>query len=126
MFDYKFFCFNGHVEFLYVMGDRDVGKRVKVSFFDREFRKLSILREGDDELNGVTCPLQYSEMVKIAETLSAVFLHVRVDLFNLNGRILFGELTFYNASSYMKYKPDSFDLEMGEKWSLPPIMDFLQ
>lgn len=57
-------------------------------------------------------------MIKVAEKLSEDFPHVRVDLYNDNGKILFGEMTFYNASGYMEYDPDSFDIEIGNRWSL--------
>ena len=52
-------------------------------------------------------------MVEIARQLSSDFPHVRVDLYNVEGKIIFGELTFYDGSGYMSYDPDSFDIEMG-------------
>lgn len=117
--DYKFFCFNGKVEFIYVMGDREVGKSVKVSIFDRDFNKLPVLREGDEEYADASKPEQYDAMARIAEKLSEDFPHVRVDLYNVDGHIYFGELTFFNASGYMKYEPDSFDIEIGNRWIIP-------
>ena len=120
--DYKFFCFNGKVEFLYVMGNRSVGQSVEVSIFDRNFNKLPVRRVGDKEFKNAKKPTRFDEMIKIAEQLALDFPHVRVDLYNVEGRILFGELTFYNASGYMEYEPDSFDLEIGTKWELPKIM----
>ena len=119
LIDYKFFCFNGKVEFLYVMGDRAVGESVKVSMFDRNFNKLPVLRVGDQAFAQAKKPENFEEMIRIAEKLSEDFPHVRVDLYNVSGKILFGELTFYNASGYMQYDPDSFDLDMGKKWKLP-------
>ena len=59
-------------------------------------------------------------MRKIAEALSTGFPHVRVDLYSLNGTVRFGELTFFNASGYMIYDPDEFDVEIGRKFTLPP------
>ena len=116
--DYIFFCFNGKVEFLYVMGDRFVGENVKVSIFDRDFKKLPVLRVGDEEFTKAKRPGNFSEMIEIAERLSEDFPHVRVDLYNVKGRIIFGEMTFFNASGYMEYKPDDFDEKIGKKWSL--------
>ena len=118
LIDYKFFCFNGRVQFLYVMGDRTVGTSVKVSIFDRDFKKLSVSRVGDGELEKIQKPKNYNRMLSIAEELSNEFPHARVDLYNENGQVLFGELTFYNASGYMKYEPDKFDEEIGEKFKL--------
>jgi len=58
-------------------------------------------------------------MKEIAEKLSEDFPHVRVDLYNIKGRVIFGELTFYNASGYTVFKPDEFDFILGEQFKLP-------
>ena len=58
-------------------------------------------------------------MVEIATKLSEDFPAVRVDLYNINGRIYFGELTFFPWSGYVQFNPDSFDFEMGKKFRLP-------
>jgi hypothetical protein len=57
-------------------------------------------------------------MVNIAEQLSAEFQEVRVDLYNVDGKIYFGELTFYDSSGYMQFSPDSFDFEIGKKFDI--------
>ena len=64
-------------------------------------------------------PENFGEMVRLAEAISAPFPHVRVDLYNVDGLIRFGELTFFNASGYMLYEPDCFDREIGDRFSLP-------
>lgn len=118
LLDYKFFCFNGKVLFVYVMGNRKIGEKVCVSIFDRNFRQMKVQRDGDAPLEGVRKPAGFDEMVRIAETLASDFPHVRVDLYCNNGLIQFGELTFYNASGYMKYTPDSFDYKVGGKFRI--------
>ena len=60
-------------------------------------------------------PKNFERMKEIAEELSKDFPHVRVDFFNVNGEIIFGELTFYNASGYTRFTPDEFDYKLGEK-----------
>lgn len=114
--DYKFFCFHGKVEFVYVMGDRKVGDKVSVTILDRNFQPLLVKRVGDELFQHIEKPDNYEELLSIAETLSQEFPHVRVDLYDENEKILFGELTFYNASGYMKYDPDEFDFEIGRKF----------
>ena len=64
-------------------------------------------------------PENYQEMVRIAEILSKGFPHVRVDLYNIKGQIIFGEMTFFNASGYVQFEPDSFDFELGKQFVLP-------
>ncbi len=118
LLDYKFFCFNGRVEFLFVTGDRRVGQSVSLTFFDRDFKQLPVKRVGDKLLEGIKRPANFDRMVAVAERLSEGFPHVRVDLYDQDDVIRFGELTFYNASGYMKYEPDEFDLEAGEKFLL--------
>lgn len=118
--DYKFFCFDGKIEFLYVMGDRKLGEKVSVGLFDKDFRELPVVRVGDARITGLKKPENFEEMKKVAEKLAEDFPHVRVDLYDVDNRIYFGELTFYNASGYMKYEPDDFDLEIGRKWKLDP------
>lgn len=119
--DYKFFCFEGRVEFLYVMknyvDDHSMGE---CSFFTREFEKLPYRRSEFRPIEGtVPRPENFDRMIEIAEILAADFPHVRVDLYNLRGEIIFGELTFYPASGYTVFVPDEFDFIMGAKFQLP-------
>ena len=100
------------------MGDRKVGHNVKVRLMDRNFNHLPVLRVGDEDIGEVDKPENYEAMCDIAEKLSKEFPHARVDLYNLKGKILFGELTFYNASGYMIYNPDSFDYRAGDYFKL--------
>lgn len=116
--DYKFFCFNGKAQFMYIMGERVIGQSVKVAILNSDFEMLPVTREGDDIYENYHKPQNINEMRYIAEQLSEDFPHVRVDLYSTAGHIYFGELTFYNASGYMKYNPDSFDINMGKYFLL--------
>lgn len=112
--DYKFFCFNGEPQMLYVITDREPGKYAFLGIYDMDFNKLPVYR--CDERRQVQIeakPDNYDEMVEIARLLSSGFPHVRVDLYNVKGKIYFGELTFYDGSGYFGYDPDEFDFEMG-------------
>ncbi|MBO4864817.1 MAG: carbonic anhydrase [Eubacterium sp.] len=118
LIDYKFFCFNGRSEFLYVMGDRQVGEKVSVGIYDKDYKKLPVLRLGDDDLGLIEKPKNFELMKSIAEQLAKEFLHVRVDLYSVGDNVLFGELTFYNASGYMVYDPDDFDYTVGNYFKI--------
>ena len=112
--DYKFFCFNGEPKFLYVITDRKPGEYAHLGIYDINFKKLSVYR--CDERRAyydIDKPKNYEEMVKIARKLSKDFPHVRVDLYNIDGKIFFGELTFYDGSGYFQYDPDIFDMQVG-------------
>lgn len=119
--DYKFFCFNGKVEYLYTMinyvDNHDQGN---CSFFTPDFKKLPYRRSEYAPIDTeVKKPENFEQMLFIAEKLSEDFPHVRVDLYNIKGKIVFGELTFYNAGGYSVFTPDIFDFEMGKKFVLP-------
>ncbi len=120
--DYKFFCFNGKVKMLYTMYDRDLGNKVKVGIYTPDYKKIDVIR--NDELpseDELVPPLNYDKMIRIAEHLSKDFPHVRVDLYNVNGKIYFGEFTFYDGSGYMSFTPDSYDFELGSYFDYPFI-----
>lgn len=117
--DYKFFCFNGNVEYVYGLSDRNLGDSIKLGVYDADFNKLDVDRSDERHQEvALPKPLNYECMVKVAEHLSEGFPHVRVDLYNVNGRIYFGELTFYDGSGYFSYEPDSFDFELGKKFDV--------
>lgn len=118
--DYKFFCFNGKVYCLYVMVDtiKDHHKS-KLGIFDKDFNLLPYYREDFTRLTKqVPKPENYDEMVRIAEKLSEGFSHVRIDLYDINGKIYFGEMTFTTAAGLFKHVPEEFDLMLGEQWDL--------
>lgn len=119
--DYKFFCFNGKPFCLYVITDRILGEKDTIGIFDMDFNQLPYFR-GDNVISMTNTPIKpknFDKMIKIAETLSEDFPHVRVDLYNVKGTIIFGELTFFCASGYHHYEPDEYDLILGEKFILP-------
>lgn len=121
--DYKFMCFNGKIACVFVYTDRLSPTGMKSGIYSREFQPIPYKRTGLNEINTLLEPPPgYEYMIKIAETLSEDFPHVRVDLYNVNGKIFFGELTFYHASGYVEFEPDEFDFILGEKFELPSIL----
>lgn len=121
--DYKFFCFDGKVFCLYFMRNYTMHHELgELGFFDRNFKLLQVRRS---DFAPITVqpekPENYWEMVEVAETLSEGFPHVRVDFYDIEGRVVFGEMTFFNASGYVMFEPDSFDYVMGERFTLPEM-----
>ena len=122
--DYKFFCFNGKPYCLYTMIDytknHDNGK---LGFFDTDFRLIPFHRKDFKPIEKqLSKPDNFDEMVNCACVLSQGFPHVRVDFYDINGRIVFGEMTFYNASGYTVFEPDVFDYILGKQFVLPMEM----
>lgn len=119
--DYKFFCFDGKVYCLYFMEQytQQHDKGV-LGFLTPEFELLPVYRADFQPMTHQPAkPQNYEKMVEMAQILSKGFPHVRVDFYNIDGKIIFGETTFFNASGYTKFEPDAFDYELGEQLQLP-------
>jgi len=118
--DFKFFCFNGKPEYMYTVADRDIGKGAGFGIYDADFNLLPYMRADERPLlRQISKPENFEDMERIAEKLAAPFPHARIDMYNQDERILFGEITFFDGSGYMTFAPDEFDFIMGEKFVLP-------
>jgi len=116
--DYKLMCFNGKVEYYMIIQNRYVNETL--SYYDKNGHYLNVLDGGTPGNPSTIIPPNMLEIIKTAEDLSKNFPHVRADFYNINGKIYFGELTFYDSGGYPSYSPDSFDFEIGGKFVLPP------
>ena len=99
--DYKFFCFDGYAESVMVSMDRETGD-TKFYFFDKEWNLKRYNKRGKEAPEGFTVPKPASmdEMFSIAEKLSKGIPYVRVDLYNIDGLIYFGETTFFPDNGF--------------------------
>ena len=114
--DYKFFCYNGKVEYIVFDGDRYI--KHKRNFYDKDWNYIDIGTDCDKMGDSIEKPKMLEEMKKIAEKLSEDFPFVRVDLYCIKDKIYFGELTFYPWGGYVQYDPDEFDYELGKNFEL--------
>jgi len=112
--DYKFYCFSGRVELLTLHFDR-FGIH-KTRSFDRDFAPHVFHYQFSAHDGVCERPVNFDEMVTVAEHLSSEFEFMRVDLYNIAGRIQFGEMTPYPGGVTTKFLPKSFDWELGKKW----------
>ena len=119
--DYKFFCFNGIPRFLLVISDREKeGEKTKVDFCGMDGKHLPVksdvfeISETDPEL-----PSEFEKMKELAVTLSQGIEFVRVDFYQVNGRVYFGEMTLFPLSGFVPYTPEAFDYQMGSWLELP-------
>jgi hypothetical protein len=115
--DYKFFCFDGKVKALFIATDR--GADTKFDFYDAKFNHLPFTNGHSNAGKSIQKPRNYEDMIRIAEELSQGIPHVRVDLYNVDGKILFGEMTFYHWSGLMPFEPEKWDYIFGEWLHLP-------
>lgn len=117
--DYKFFCFSGRMDFFKIDFDR-FENHMEI-FFDRELNKLNLIEVGLKAYQGkIELPVNFKEMVRLADTLSEGFDFMRVDLYSINKKIYFSELTPYPGGVSAKFDPDSFDSAFGDKWRWKP------
>ena len=114
--DFKFFCYDGKVEYIVFDGDRYI--KHKRNFYDKDWNYIDIQSDCDKLGDVIKKPKKLEEMKKVAEKLSEEFPYVRVDLYCIDNRIYFGEMTFYPWTGYVQYQPDSFDFELGDSLAL--------
>lgn len=114
--DYKFLCFDGKPCFCWVDKGRYTDHSRHVYDMDWNFQNWNQFYDVIDI--GIPRPVGFEKMVEIAKVLSSGFSHVRVDLYNVNGRILFGEMTFTNGSGFDVIRPYEADKMLGELWKI--------
>ena len=111
--DYKFFCFDGVVKALFIASDRNSKSETKFDFFDEKFNHLNFTNGHPNALTQPEKPIQFELMIKLAEKLSHDIPHVRVDFYEVNGNVYFGEMTFYHWSGMTKFDPEEWDYKFG-------------
>lgn len=115
--DYKFLCFDGKPYYCWVDFDR-FGNH-KRNFYDMNWKLQPFNQYSYGNFDkDVKKPKQFEEMKKIAEKLSSGFDHVRVDLYLIEDKIYFGEMTFTNGNGFEKITPDDWDYKLGKLWNL--------
>jgi len=115
--DYKFFCFNGEPKFLMVVSDR--GSDTRNDFFDLEFNPMEV-KSGFSPKSGfeILKPKNFEKMVQIAKILAKFLVFIRIDLYNIDGKIYFGEFTFHHNGGLTEFETKEEDLKWGELISL--------
>lgn len=112
--DYKFFCFNGEPKMLFIATDRENPEEdTKFDFFDMDFNLLPFTNGHEHAKVCPDKPKGFDTMVELARKLSAGIPHVRVDFYDINGQVYFGELTFYHWSGFVPFNPTEWDLKIG-------------
>lgn len=117
--DYKFFCFNGKCRMLFVATERQTREEPFFNFFDERYQPLPF-RQGHP-VNPVipAKPDGFDEMVRIAEQLSEGLPHVRMDMYEIKGKVYFGEYTFYHFGGVVPFVPAEWDEKIGSWLTIP-------
>lgn len=118
--DYKFFCFNGEPKAMFIATERSQGS-VKFDYFDLGFNNLNIIQNYKNSEKNIEKPKQFEKMIELSKVLSKDIPHVRVDFYEVNGKLYFGELTFYHFSGFMPFQPSKWDKIFGDWIELPSL-----
>lgn len=118
--DYKFYCFNGEPRFLYVSEGLENHATARISFIDLDWEFAPFHRTDYFQFEELPAkPKHFDEMIIIAKQLSQNIPFVRVDLYEINEKVFFGELTFTPCSGLMLFTPPEWDKTIGDYLEIP-------
>ena len=121
--DYKFYTFGGKVKAILMICGRFESDRTGYDYFDENCQRIIGLKWGKQNSKcEVKLPERIKEMIPLAEKLAEGFPQVRVDLYLANGRIYFGEMTFFDGGGFQKFEPEKWDRIFGD-WIVLPEKD---
>ena len=117
--DYKIHCFNGIPKIILVCRDRFSDTGLTEDFFDIEWNHLNISRENSKHsVDKIKAPKNLKLMLRLARILSENIPFVRIDFYEINGKVYFGEITFFPASGLKKFIPEKWDIDLGNEIQL--------
>lgn len=119
--DYKFFCFDGEPKLLFVATGRATQEEPNFDWFDMSYQHIPLKTEHpNSDINHLPQkPACFEEMKDVAARLSAGLPQVRIDLYEVNGKVYFGEYTFFHWSGINRFEPEEWNERMGEWITLP-------
>lgn len=118
--DYKFFTYNGKAKLLLVASNRQSEQETNFDWFDMDYHRLDLYQGHPGAPIMPEKPKNFDRMREFAELLAKDIPHVRVDFYEANGRLYFGELTFSDSGGFDTYEPESWDRVFGDWITLPP------
>lgn len=117
--DYKLFCFNGIPQIVLVCSERYSSENMCETWFDMNWNLIDVVESGHRIDTTISKPKKFKEMIALSKKLSKGIPFVRVDWYEIKGKLYFGELTFYPASGFEKFEPEEWNYKMGEMLELP-------
>jgi hypothetical protein len=119
LLDYKFYCFGGKPEILWVCSGRYGAGGVKYNAYDMNWRRIRIFKGKPGCDLDILMPANFPAMVATARELCGAFPFIRVDLYAIGGKLIFGEFTFYPDSGLIPFTPDGYNAYFGDLLVLP-------
>lgn len=113
--DYKFFCFNGTPKLILVCSDRFSNGGLRENFYDTNWNLLNMKRpDTSNSKQPQSQPQKLGNMLQLAAAISEKFPFVRIDFYEIKGKVYFGEITFFPASGLKRFIPEEWDYKLGE------------
>lgn len=112
--DIKIHCFNGEPKFIQIANSSHTTNDI----FDLKWNLIDVVYRNKQSKKEIQKPKNLDEILEISKELSAEFDYVRVDLYDVRGKIYFGELTFTPNGGFAKVLPRSYDYEWGKYWDM--------
>lgn len=106
-------CFNGNVRCTFTCTERFSGNGLKVTFFDNDWNVMPFERHYPKSKKAIAKPRKFELMKQLAEKLSEDVPFVRVDFYEVDDKVFFGEMTFYPGSGFEEFMPELWDYELG-------------
>lgn len=123
LIEYKFFCFNGDPRLVLICKGNPHGSGRTNDFYDMDFKHLPVEVTYPNARERCLKPKEFNEMRDIARKLSLGIPHLRVDLYVANGKIYFGETTFFHDAGFCKFNPPEWDKYLGDMLELPAVKE---
>ena len=117
--DYKLLVYNGRVQNLFVVFERETNRNPYINFYDREWNLLPFERDHPNYNKSIASPKYLKEMITLVEQLAKDIPFVRVDFYCNFDKVLFGEMTFYPGSGFESFQPIEWDYKLGDLIKLP-------
>jgi hypothetical protein len=120
LLDYKFYCYAGKPEVLFVCSGRYGGSGVAYNAYDMNWKRIHTFKGKPASELAIEKPANFAAMVAVARELCGGFPFIRVDLYSIQGKLVFGEFTFYPDSGVVPFTPDRYNYFFGDLFVLPP------
>lgn len=117
--DYKLMCFNGKHRCTFVCEGRNTNERLHVTFYDKDWHIMPFERHYPRSEKEIACPVCYDKMIEYAELLSENCPFMRVDFYEVEGKLYFGEITMYPGGGLEEFTPEKWDYILGDWLKLP-------
>ena len=118
--DYKLFCFNGNPIYCQVISDRATNEYI--DFYDMDWNHqifVGLNPSVENSKKDIPKPIFLDKMIEYSKKLSENTYFCRIDFYELESKLYFGEITFYPFAGFGKFRPDEWDKKIGDLISLP-------